>query len=233
MHSITINNSKKLSNQMKDVYRTLRTNIEFTGTENRVLAVTSCTPNDGKSTVVYNLARAFAENGKKTLIVDADLRKSVMLKKFRINEELKGLSHYLSGQENIQNVICSTDIPRLYLVPTGIFPSNPTELLGNARFEQMLPALKQVFDYVLIDTPPLSNVIDAAVIAKKCDASLLVVAADSTSRVEVKRVSQQLKTANSNLLGVVLNKVDISRGSYYGKAYKYGYYGNEEQAGNK
>lgn len=230
MRSITISDDITWSNQTKEVYRMLRTNIEFTGVENKAIAITSCTPDDGKSTVVYNLARAFAENGKKTLIVDADLRKSVMLKRLHVDGEMKGLTHYLSGKENIREVICSTNIRNLFLVSTGIFPTNPTELLNHERFAAMIPVLKQVFDYILFDTPPLINVIDAAVIAKNCDASMLVVAADTTSRIEVKRVCDQLKNANNNLLGVVLNKVDIKRGSYYGKqfgyGYGYGYYGD-------
>lgn len=236
MHSITISEEISWSNQMKEVYRTLRTNIEFTGVENRAIAITSCTPNDGKSTVTYNLANAFAESGKKTLLIDADLRKSVLFRRLQINESLKGLSHYLSGQENIKDVICATNKNNLFLIPAGPFPTNPTELLGNERFELMMPVLKKAFDYILIDTPPLMNVIDSAVIARGCDASLLVVASDSTSRVEVKHVVEQLRSANSNLLGIVLNKVDVSRGSYYGKKYGYGYgygYGNYGDGGSK
>ena len=116
-------------------------------------------------------------------------------------------------------MICSTNRKNLFLLPSGLFPTNPTELLGNERFAQMIPILKKTFDYVLIDTPPLSNVIDAAVVAKECDASLLVLAADNSARAEAKNVTEQLRSANSNLLGVVLNKVDVRRGSYYGKRY--------------
>lgn len=234
MYNIKISEEKSWSNQMKEMFRTLRTNIEFTGVENRVIAITSCSPNDGKSMVVYNLAKSFAENGKKTLIVDADLRKSVMMRNLNIEGELKGLSHYLSGQESVKDIICSTNIHNLYVIPTGVFPTNPAELLGNARFEQMIPVCKQAFDYVLIDTPPLMNVIDAAIVAKKCDGSLLVLASDDTSRMEAKRVVEQLRNANSNVLGVVLNKVDIRMQRYYGKYGRYGkksnygYYGSDQ-----
>ena len=219
MNRITIGEESNRTNREKEVYRTLRTNIEFTGVENRSIAITSCTPNDGKTTVTYNLACAFADGGKKTLLVDADLRKSVLFHRLQIQDSVKGLSHYLSGQENIGDVICSTNKKNLFLLPSGLFPTNPTELLGNERFAQMLPILKKTFDYVLIDTPPLSNVIDAAVVAKECDASLLVLAADNSSRSVAKTVTEQLRSANNNLLGVVLNKVDVRRGSYYGKRY--------------
>lgn len=225
MHKITIGADVQLSRQEKEVYRTLRTNIEFTGVENRVIAITSVSPNDGKSTVAWNLAFAFAEAGKKTLLIDADLRKSVLLRRLQIDESLKGLSHYLSGQAVLGDIICSTDKRNLYLLPSGIFPTNPTELLGNERFAQMMPVVKNTFDYILIDTPPLSNVIDAAVVAKASDGSVLVIASDSNSRTEAKNVAEQLKAANPNLLGVVLNKVDVRRGSYYGKYGSYGKYG--------
>lgn len=223
MNSIKINVEPVRTIHEKEVYRTLRTNIEFTGVENRAITITSCTPNDGKTTVTYNLACAFADSDKKTLLVDADLRKSILFRRLQIQDSVKGLSHYLSGQENIRDVICSTNKDNLFMIPAGPFPSNPTELLGNERFAEILPVLKKAFDYILFDTPPLMNVIDAAVVAKKCDASLLVVASDCTSRTEVQNVAEQLRAANSNVLGVVLNKVDVRRGSYYGKKYGYGY----------
>lgn len=199
----------EISSREREIYRTLRTNIEFTGIENRVIAVTSCAPNDGKSTVSYELAGAFAENGKKTLLIDADLRKSVLLNHLGIQEEVKGLSHVLSGQCNINDVICATNRTNMYMIPAGVFPTNPTELLGNERFEKLLKAVKDVFAYVIIDTPPIGVVIDAAVVAK--------------SAVE------QIKSSNSNILGVVLNKVDVKSNGYYGKydTYKNYGYGNE------
>ena len=128
----------EISSREREIYRTLRTNIEFTGIENRVIAVTSCVPNDGKSTVSYELAGAFAENGKKTLLIDADLRKSVLLNRLGIQEQVKGLSHVLSGQCNINDVICATNRTNLYMIPAGVFPTNPTELVGNERFEKLL-----------------------------------------------------------------------------------------------
>ncbi|MGI6006244.1 MAG: CpsD/CapB family tyrosine-protein kinase [Ruminococcus sp.] len=225
MYKVTIGEEMQLSSQEKEVYRTLRTNIEFTGVENRVIAITSVAPGDGKTTVSYHLALAFAESGKRTLLIDGDLRKSVLLHRLQILDSVKGLSHYLSGQEAVGDVIYSTNKRNLFLMPSGIFPTNPTELLGNERFVQMMPVLKKTFDYILIDTPPLSNVIDAAVVAKASDGAILVLSADSSSRAEARNVMEQLKTANSNLLGVVLNKVDVYRGSYYGKYGRYGKYG--------
>ena len=209
----------------REIYRTLRTNIEFTGIENRVIAVTSCAPNDGKSTVSYELASAFAENGKKTLLIDADLRRSVLLNRLGIQKEIKGLSHVLSGQGNINDTICATNKTNLYMIPAGVFPTNPTELLGNERFSKLVQAVKDVFQYVIIDTPPIGNVIDAAVVAKKCDGTVLVVKSDAISRAEAKSAVEQIRSSNDNILGVVLNKVDVKSTGYYGKYGKYKEYG--------
>ena len=165
MDKLQLVEKEPLTNQEKEVYRTLRTNIEFTGVENRVLAITSCMPDDGKSTVSFQLASAFAENGKRTLYIDADLRKSIFVQRFGIEGNPKGLSHYLSGQMGINDVIYSTNKNGLYVIPVGKFPSNPTELFAKDRFGKMLEELKKLFDYIIVDTPPLGSVIDAAVIA--------------------------------------------------------------------
>ena len=244
MNKLNLTEKEPLTNQEKEVYRTLRTNIEFTGVENQVLAVTSCMPDDGKTMVSFQLASAFAEEGKKTLYIDADLRKSIFMRRYSIEGNPKGLSHYLSGQIHLQDVLYATNRENLFLIPVGRFPSNPTELFSKERFHLMLEQLKEEYDYVIIDTPPLGSVIDAAVIAKKCDASMLVIAADKTSRSFVRNVIGQLKAANPNFLGVVLNKIDIKRGGYYygrryggyygGKYRSYGsYYGEAEKTGKK
>ena len=223
MEKVTINAEVDMSRQEREIFRTLRTNIEFTGVENRIIAVTSCMPNDGKSTVAFNMACIFAESGKKTLLMDADLRKSVLLKRLRVSGNMKGLSHLLSGQASAADAIYSTNIEKLYLMPTGVFPSNPTELLGNERFQQLIAALRDNFEYVIVDSPPVGNVIDAAVVAKQCDGTILVLAADRISKGDAIAVTEQMRAANENILGVVLNKVDLKSSGYYGK---YGNYRN-------
>lgn len=224
MDKLELGELKQLTNQEKEVYRTLRTNLEFTGVENRVVAVTSCAPDEGKSTVSYNLARVLASAGKNTLHIDADMRKSVLSNCHQIAGIEKGLSHYLSGQADMTEVVYATNKKNFFMLPCGLFPTNPTELLGNGRMEKLLAGLKKTFDYIIIDTPPLGSVIDAAIIAKQSDGSILVLQANSTSKVLAKSVKEQLKAANPNIIGAVLNKVETHRGSYYGK--KYGsYYG--------
>ena len=225
MNKLNLTEKEELTNQEKEVYRTLRTNIAFTGVENQIIAVTSCMPDDGKTMVSYQIASAFAEEGKRTIYMDADLRKSVFMKRYHIEGNPKGLSHYLSGHLAFDDILYETNKENLYVIPVGRFPSNPTELFSKDRFLAMLHQLKKDFDYVIIDTPPLGSVIDAAVIAKKCDASMLILSADRTSRSFVRNVIHQLKAANPNFLGVVLNKVNIKKnGYYYGRRYG-GYYG--------
>ena len=226
MNKLTIDEKESISQARREVFRTLRSNIEFTGVDNRAIVVTSCVPGDGKSTVSFNLARTFAESGKKTILIDADMRKSVMINRFQLeesSEELSGLSHVLSGQKSITQVIYATNVKNFYVIPSGVFPTNAPELLGNARFAELLRVLKENFQYVIIDPPPLGNVVDAAVAAKQCDGSILVLAEGTSTRAFSKSVLNQLKTANPNVLGVVLNKVEIKGNTYYAKKYGYGY----------
>ncbi|MCD8119510.1 MAG: CpsD/CapB family tyrosine-protein kinase [Lachnospiraceae bacterium] len=223
MDKLILTDTDELSFREKDLYRTLRTNIEFTGIENKAIILTSCYAGDGKSTVTYNLAVSMAESGKNVLLIDADLRRSVFAKLHQVEGNPRGLSHYLAGRASLQEVIYSTNKKRLFLIPVGVFPSNPTELLGNGRLEKGIEVLKGTFDYILIDTAPLGEVIDAAVVAKYADASIMVVSANTTSKTAFRSTLNQLKIANPNFLGAVLDRVEVSRGSYYGK--KYGYYG--------
>lgn len=222
MEKIELIEQQPITHREKEMYRTLRTNLEFTGVENQVITITSCIPNDGKTTISYNLACALAESDKSVLYIDADLRKSVFVQRFQIKKKLNGLSHYLAGKLGGTEVVYPTNKKNLYIMPAGTSPSNATELLGNGRMDSLIPALKKIFDYVIIDTPPLGSVIDAAVVAKKSDASIMVMASEAVSRKFANRVVEQLKAANPNFLGVVLNKVQQEKRQYYYK--KYGYY---------
>lgn len=210
-----------------EAYKSLRTNIEFAGTENRVIALTSCAPNEGKSTVALMLAMSLAESGKKVLLVDADLRKSVMTGKCRVTEEIKGLSHFLSGQVEVGEIMYKTQIEDLMVVFAGVVPPNPAELLGNKRFESFIASARKTCDYIIVDTPPLGSVIDSAIVAKVCDASVLVIAVGEISHKFVKVVKKQMEKSGCPILGVILNKVDMTQNKYYGKYYSkyYGTYG--------
>lgn len=212
-----------------EAFKTLRTNIEFSRENVKAICVTSALPNDGKSTVSFHLATAFAESGKRTILVDADLRKSVMQKTVIASGSPKyGLTHYLIGQAGIMDTICTTSQRYLDIVFPGAFPPNPSELLGGERFRAMVNAMKKDFT-VIIDTPPIGNVIDAAVVSRACDGVLLVLKDGAISYRFAQRCKEQLDSAGVPILGCVLNNVDLSSNRYYGHYYgKYysGYYGD-------
>ena len=227
MQTVTLKNIAK-DYRSNEAYKTLRTNLEFSGSDNKAIVLTSSTPNEGKSTVSIGLALALVESGKRVLFVDADLRKSVLVGRHRVTEEVKWLSHYLSGQADLNDVICRTQEAGLFVIFAGVVPPNPSELLGQKRFAHLIENAKANYDYVIIDAPPLGSVIDAAVISKVCDASVLVVAAKSVSYKFVRTVKEQLEKTGCPILGVVLNKVDMKQNKYYEK-----YYGNYYGNGNK
>ena len=223
MQELILEEKTTLSPVMKEIYRRLRTNLEFTGIENKVICLTSCMENDGKSSVSFNLAKILAENDKRVLFIDADMRNSVLTKRTGIPDDLKGLSHYLAGKNAASEVIYATNYKNFYVIPTGRFPKNPTELLNKPAYEVLIEGMKQTFDYVIIDTPPLGSVIDSAVIADECDGSIIVMESGVISYRFAQDVKGQLEKCNCPILGVILNKVDMSKQGYYGKYYgKYG-----------
>ena len=135
-----INFEKKINLDFKtnEAYKTLRTNISFAGDNIHVIALTSSVPNEGKSAVCFNLAKSLAEDDKKVLYIDADIRKSVTIARYGVDIETKGLTHYLSGQKELKDVVYETNIPNLSIIFTGQVAPNPAELLGNDRFKRML-----------------------------------------------------------------------------------------------
>ena len=229
MNKLFINEYEIMSQQAREVFRSFRSNIEFTGVDNRAIVITSCLPADGKSTVSLRLAMTFAESEKKTVLVDADMRRSVLMRRVRAEGDNAsvGLSHVLSGQKSVTEALYETNLKNLYVIPSGKFPTNSTELLGNSRFEEMIIALKKTFDYVIVDTPPLGSVVDAAVAAKRCDGSVLVISEGKDSRKMTKSVLEQLKAANPNFLGVAMNNVEVRKNNYYYKRY-YNYYSHDK-----
>ena len=219
MQKVSLNNIEKLDFRSRESYKTLRTNLEFAGRSKKVIAVTSCTPNEGKSSVSFRLAMSMAESGKRTVLVDADLRKSVLRSTYRVSAARYGLSHYLSGQASLSEVLCETNLPDFYAIFSGPVPPNPSELLGGDAFGLLLDYLRREYDYVVVDTPPLGSVIDGAVIARQCDGAAMVIESGTVSYRFAQSVKDQLDKAGCSLLGVILNKVDLSGNGYYGSAY--------------
>lgn len=191
-----------------EAYKTLRTNLVFCGDDIKVIAVTSCMPNDGKSTISRNTAVTLAEAGKRVLFIDADLRKSILTGKIIVDGELVGLSHLLSGQAGLGEVIYQSERKNLNAIFAGSYSPNPAELLGNRRFKQLIAKMRESFDYIIIDTPPLGSVIDAAIIATVCDGMVMVVRAGKISYKFARNVKAQLEKTGCRIMGVVLNGVN-------------------------
>lgn len=233
MESVKFGNLKEQSYTMKESLRALKTNIQFCGDDVKTILITSAVPNEGKSTVALNLARSLTESGKRVLLIDTDMRKSVFVGRLRAasdsGEEICGLSHYLSGQKKLEDVLYGTDIPRLFMIFAGPSVPNPTEILEKRYFEELLKFGQEHFNYILLDCAPIGAAIDAAVVAKHCDGAILVVAQGMASGRLILSVKKQLEASGVRILGAVLNKVKMKKngydGGYYGSYYG-SYYGN-------
>ena len=209
-------------------YNALCTNIQLSGDDLKVLSISSVKPGEGKSTTSTNIAWAFARAGYKTLLVDADIRNSVMSGVFKSREKITGLTDFLAGTADLSNGLCDTNIENLFVIQAGPVSPNPTALLQSENFATMINTLRKYFDYVIVDTAPIGMVIDAAIIAQKCDASILVTAAGETKRRDILKAKEQLEQTGTSFLGVVLNKFNIEVEKYgaYGGYGAYGSYGN-------
>lgn len=220
---------EKLPYDINEEMKSLRTNIQFCGEEKKVILFTSTVSDEGKSNTTFDLAVSFAELGKSVLLIDADLRKSVMAKEHTEEPQIveKGLSHYLSGQCDLEEVLFQTDVNKLFAVFAVKVPPNPAELLANARMKKLLKWARDQFDYVLIDCAPLDVVVDAAVIAPNCDGVVFIVKGNAIPRRLAQNAIHQLESAECPILGVVLTQVErrTSERRYRKYGYGYGYYG--------
>lgn len=225
----------------REEIRALRTNLQFCGDDKQVIMMTSCLPGEGKTSVSIELTEAIADMGKTVILVDADMRKSVMASRLKVSEIDKGISHFLSGQCTLAEAIVATNVPKMHLLMSGPLAPNPTELLETKRFQGMVDSLRKVYDYVIIDCPPLGLVIDAAIIARECDGAIMVVESSKTKYRLAQEVKGKLELTGIPILGVVLNKVERKKNKgyyskYYGKNYKkkgYGEYYAADTAGKK
>lgn len=218
----------KLNNPAEEAYKILRTNLDFYGMIKtlKTVTITSYSPNEGKTTTCINLSISMAELGRKVLYVDADLRKPMLMKNLGSND-LKGLSSYLSGHSDLKEIIHGTDINGFFYIPCGVKPFDATALLNMKRFDTLLNDVKNQFDLIIIDTPPMGSVIDCAIIAAKTEGTLIVIKPGTVKFKNGLMVKEQLEKANARILGVVLNKVDwITYKENYGS---YDYYGGRRK----
>ena len=230
MKELIIHNMPQLPFAAAEALNQLRINLGFCGDQIRTIMMTSSVPNEGKSFLTIQLWRQMAQVGSApVLLLDCDFRNSEMRRKYGIRsaggDKLMGAAHYLAGKAGIQDVIYKTNIPNGYMIPVASTIANPTILLENPRFAQMVAHCAGQFGTVLIDTPPLCSVADGLNVARCCDGSVLVVRSGSTSRRLVRHSTQLLRRTDTPLLGMVLNRADTgSRAS----AYYQRYYGSND-----
>lgn len=196
-------------------YRVLRTSLEYSSIDKELksIVVTSSEPGEGKSTVAGNLASIIAQNNKKVIIIDCDLRRPTIHKKFGISNSI-GLTEYIIGKNDLNNVIQILN-ENFSVITSGRIPPNPSEILSSKSMENLLKALSVCYDYVILDTPPLTAVTDAQILAGKCDGTILVVRAESTSKESIIKAYKELEKVRANVLGAVLNGIKGNNKIYY------------------
>ena len=207
------------NSNIMESYKMLQTNIGFCHVEKalKALLITSSIATEGKSTTTANLAIAFAQSDKKVIILDLDLRKPVIHKIFELSSSL-GLTSVITGKATLEETIKPTYQKNLYVLPRGIYPINPTEVLRSQALKDIIETLKSSFDLVVIDSPPSLALADSAIISNYVDGTLLIVSANKVDYRSVEASIKNLKMANANILGVVMNNVKSS-----GVRYKYYY----------
>jgi len=224
--SVKMNDPRKTDHLYEEAIKNLRTNIQFTGRNVKCILFTSCFPNEGKSDVAFQLAKEIGNIGKKVVLLDADIRKSSFASRYKIGRPVKGLSHYLCGTMEIDQICYETNFDNLDIVFAGSMVPNPSELLEESAFAELISYLRERYEYIIIDTPPIVSVTDAAIIAKWCDGAVFVIEDGRVSYRVAQKAKKQLQQTGCRILGAVLNKVDTKKDRYYGKyGYYQGYYG--------
>ena len=229
MNELTIHNLQELPFDVEESINQLRVNLSFCGSQIKTVMITSSTPDEGKSFITINLWKMIADLGSRVLLIDCDLRNSEYRTQYSISsrDKIVGIAHYLSGKIELQNAIYATNVANGFFMPLTTTIVNPTILLENERFSDMIKQCAETFEYVLVDTPPLGSVADALKIATHTDGTIMVVRSGKTSRKMVENSVSQLKRTGVPLLGLVLNRVETNlKGNYYYRHYyRDGYYG--------
>lgn len=210
---VTKNNPKS---PISEQYRTIRTNIQFSTVDKKIrsILVTSSCPSEGKSTTAGNLAVVFAQQGKKVLLVDSDLRRPTMHFAFDITNNI-GLTNALMKQTSLAKAVYRAGEENLYILPSGPVPPNPAELLASKAMDELVEEMYREFDIVLFDSPPLLAVTDAQILANRCDGTILVVRSAKSDKDEVRKAKELLDSVNANLLGAILNRKKLKKQQYY------------------
>ncbi len=228
--------AKEPKSPISELFRTLRTNIQFMNSKNRLksLLVTSASPAEGKSWVSSNLATTFAQAGKKVILVDSDMRKGRLFTIFGVTPT-PGLSNYLSGvnsngeysDDDIVKYIRQTEVDNLYLIPAGSVPPNPSELLVSEKMVSLMEKLESICDVVIYDGTPTTLVTDALILSRNVDTTIIVCAHNQTKIEDLERIKRDILNVGGKIAGVVINKMPISQKEYY-SSYYYGQSSNKQ-----
>lgn len=230
MKRATIRYIDELDYSGNEALNTICSNLAFAGRDLRKIVMTSCNAGEGKSYLTMQIAQNIGRRGKRVVIVDADMRRSFIIKKYdmRTEGEWKGLVHYLAGMGQIKDVLYATNLTNVYIIPAGRDVANPVPLIDTPYFSDLLDMLASQFDIVLVDAPPVGLVIDAAEIAQSCDGAVFVIEYNKTRRRDIHNAQKQMAQAECPILGCIINKVSfdtISSKKYYNKYY-YSHYSN-------
>jgi len=233
--------SQDMRSRVWEAYRSLRTSLLLSnsGKPPQIILVTSALPAEGKTTTALNAAIVLAQTSARTLLIDLDMRRPKIGSHFGLNGH-QGMSYFLTGNSDLTSQVRKTSVPNLFVVSAGYVPPNPAELIGSDRMDKALKLLRDYFQYVVIDSPPILSVTDALVLSPKVDGVVMVVRGGETPREAVRRASEHLNQVGAKILGVMINDVDIRKSEYryYYKYYYdskyysgYGYGGDKEDAG--
>ena len=208
---------------ISEQYRAIRTNIEYSNVDQntKTILVTSSDKNEGKTTTVSNLAVSFANLNKKVLLIDCDLRNASIHKMFRLNN-IYGLTDILAKDRAVDKCIQETELKNLYVLTAGAIPPNPAEILSSEKMKNLIEDLKNIYDYIFIDTPPIGLVTDAGVLSSFIDGVVLVVKSESVEKKYLEETKKKLDAVDARILGAILNSYkseqkDYNYYSYYGK----------------
>ncbi len=214
---------KNPKSSVAEAIRIIRTNLEFSGVDKKVrsILVTSSVPGEGKSFICTNLATAFAQNGSKVLLMDCDMRKGRLHKIFEMEND-KGLSNLLLENVEVRfsSYIKKTFIENLYLLPKGVVPPNPSELLNSPKTKVLLRTLAEKFDYIILDGTPVNGLTDSLILTKYVDKTVIVTSLNQTKTNELEFTKKSLLSVGADIAGVIVNRTNDIHGSYYGNYYE-------------
>ena len=222
MHNeIIVDNNPKSS--VAEAIRIIRTNLEFSGVDKKKhsVLITSSVPSEGKSFISTNLATAFAQNGSKVLLMDCDMRKGRLHKIFNIVND-RGLSNLLleNVETKFSSYIKKTNIENLYLLPKGVVPPNPSELLNSPKTKVLLRTLSDRFDYIILDGTPVNGLTDSLILTKYVDKTVIVASLNYTKTSDLEFTKKSLMSVGADIAGVIVNKTQDIHGNYYGNYYE-------------